>query len=56
MHAQSERLVKFYAIQPRDDSFRLRRYAIDRDEIEASGVRSPAVLEFRDVFVDETDA
>lgn len=54
LHAQSERKIKFYAVRPLDESFRLRRYAIDQDEIEASGVRSPATLEFRDVFVDQT--
>lgn len=43
---------KFYGIQPRNDSFGLRRFPIDVDEIDASGVREPAFLEFRDVFVD----
>lgn len=56
LHARSDRKVKFYAIRPFDGSFRLRRREIDTEEIESSGVRSPASLEFRDVFVDETDA
>lgn len=56
LHAHSDRPVKFYAVRPLEGSFRLGRHAIDRDEIESSGVRSPAGLEFRDVFIDETDA
>lgn len=56
LHARSEREVKFYVIRPLDGSFRLRRYPIDRGEIETSGVRGPAALEYRDVFADETDA
>jgi hypothetical protein len=56
LHARSDRAVRFYVIRPLDGSFRLRRHKIDTNEIESSGVRSPASLEFRDVFVDETDA
>lgn len=40
---------KFYGIQPRDDSFGLRRFPIDVDEIDASGVREPAFLEIREL-------
>lgn len=56
LHAQSARPIKFYAVRPSDGSFRLKRDAIDKDEIESTGVPSPAVLEFRDVFVDFADA
>ena len=56
LHASSDRSIKFYAIRPLDGSFRLRRHVVDKKEIESSGVRGPAVLDFRDVFIDETDA
>ena len=55
LHARSERPIKFYAIYPLDDSFRLKRRTVDTDEIEATGLRSSAALDFRDVFIDETD-
>jgi hypothetical protein len=54
LHANSDRSIKFYAIRPLDGSFRLRKHVVDKEEIEASGVRGPAVLDFRDVFIDET--
>ncbi|MEO8410362.1 MAG: DUF2971 domain-containing protein [Propionivibrio sp.] len=56
LHASSEPSVKFYAIYPLNDGFRLRRSVVDTNEIEAIGLRSSAALDFRDVFVDETDA
>jgi len=56
LHAKSERTVKFFYIRPLDGSFRIKRFAIDTDEIESSGIRIPAALEFSDVFVDLTDA
>lgn len=56
LYANSNYAVKFYSIHPLDGSFRLKRYSVDTEEIEATGVRTPAALEFRDVFVDETKA
>lgn len=53
LHTRSERPVKFYAIHPRHDSFRLKRSLVDTDEIEATGFRSSPLLDFRDVFIDD---
>jgi hypothetical protein len=46
-----DRSVNLYQIYPLDDSFRLRRRCVDRDEIEACGIRSSAFLDFKDVFL-----
>lgn len=56
LHAHSERKIHFYAIRPRDESFRLGRIEVDQEEIRAFGIRGPAALEFRDVFFDQADA
>jgi len=56
LHASSERPVKFYAIHPLEDSFGLKRRLMDADEIEATGVRTSALMDFPDVFIDETGA
>lgn len=56
LFANSTSKVKFFAIHPLESSFRLRRQLVDTDEIQATGVRTPAFLEFRDVFVDRTGA
>jgi len=48
-----ERNVKLYEMYPREDSFRLKRRAVDRDEVESYGLRTPAGIEFRDIFLDE---
>lgn len=53
LFANSEVAVKFYVIRPLDGGFRLKRYAVDTEEIEVAGVRAPASLEFRDVFIGE---
>ena len=52
LFANSEHAVKFYAIRPLDGSFRLKRYAVDTEAIQATGGQAPAALEFRDVFLD----
>ena len=41
--------VTFYDIYPRRDSFDLARREVDADEIEACGVRSSVIFDFRDV-------
>lgn len=43
--------IKLWQIGPKDESFRLRRRGIPRDEIEAVGIREPAFLLFKDVVV-----
>jgi hypothetical protein len=40
-----------YQIYPRDDSFLLRRRSLDRDEIEACGIRRSPWLMFEDVII-----
>lgn len=47
--------VALYDMVPIDESFRLKRRLVDRDEIGSYGLRVPAAIEFRDVFLgDET--
>lgn len=41
--------IKLWKIQPREESFKLRRVLIDRDEIEAHGIREPSFLMFNDI-------
>ena len=43
--------VELYDIYPRDDSFRLKRTPVDREEFESRGMRQPAWLEFKDLFL-----
>lgn len=45
--------VKFYRVYPRDDKFSLNRYLIDANEHRQFGIRSSAVLDFKDVFLPE---
>ena len=45
--------VALYSIYPLDDSFRIKRRPVDRDEIGSYGLRAPATIEFKDVFVDD---
>lgn len=47
--------IKLYSVHPKDDTFRLARSLIDRDEIEAVGVSDPAFLIFKDVVFDDID-
>ena len=56
LHAKEDRSIRFYGLYPLDDSFRLKRRLIDTDEIQETGLRSSALLDFRNVFVAETDA
>jgi hypothetical protein len=56
LFAETQRPMKFYVIRPRDESFALKRHRVDVDEVEATGVRSSVLLDFQDVFIDETDA
>ena len=46
--------VALYDMFPLEDSFRLKRRPVDRDEIGSYGLRTPAAIEFKNVFVDET--
>lgn len=48
--------IKLWGIRPKEDTFKLRRSLIDRDEIEASGIREPGFLIFKDIVWDEDDA
>jgi hypothetical protein len=43
--------IGFFEIYPLDDSFRLKRRKVDRDEIEACGIRTSAILAFKDVVL-----
>jgi hypothetical protein len=47
--------IKLYAIHPKGDTFRLARSLIDREELEAVGVRDPAFIMFKDVVWDDED-
>jgi hypothetical protein len=49
--------VLLYNVYPLDDSFRLKRRPVDRDEIASYGIRTPAAIDFKDVFLtDEIDS
>ncbi|CAG0978158.1 hypothetical protein RHDC4_01707 [Rhodocyclaceae bacterium] len=54
LYARSEDRVKFFVMRPLDGSFQLKRCPVDTDEVEATSVRTPAFIEFRDMFVDES--
>jgi hypothetical protein len=43
--------VNLYEIYPCEDSFDLNRRSVDRDEIEACGIRSSSALIFRDIVL-----
>ncbi len=43
--------ISFFEIYPLDDSFNLKRRRLDRDEVEACGMRSSAILIFKDVLL-----
>lgn len=47
--------IKLWQIWPKDESFKLRRRAVPRDEIEAVGVREPAFLMFKDLVFPTND-
>jgi hypothetical protein len=46
--------IKFYDVYSRDHSFRLHRRVIEQDEILARGIRIPAALIFKDVFLSDS--
>lgn len=41
--------IKIWQVLPKDDGFGLRRYQVDRDEIEALAIREPGFLMFKDI-------
>jgi hypothetical protein len=45
--------ISFYDLYPLEDTFRLKRRQVDTAEIEACGVRTSVLLDFKDVFLDE---
>jgi hypothetical protein len=47
--------VALYEIYPLDATFRLRRRLVDRYEIEAQGLRTPAAIAFKDTFLPGSD-
>jgi len=55
MYRNKERAPKFYAMHVRDNGFKLSRALIDADEIHAIGIQSAALLDFRDIFKDESN-
>lgn len=55
LFANSDSLISFYDLYPLEDSFRLKRRRVDTAEIEACGVRTPALLDFKDVFLDKSE-
>lgn len=48
--------IKFYALRAKDETFGLERHLLDAEEIVQMPVQRSAILEFRDVFVDETQS
>lgn len=55
-HPKQSSSVHFYALHIQDPGFRLIRRRVDADEIHASGVASPVLLDFRDVIAQAPDA
>lgn len=51
LHDQPQ--IKLYSISPREQTFKLRRTPIDRDEIDAGAISEPGWLMFKDVVWDE---
>jgi len=54
LFANSTLPIAFYDLYPLEDSFRLKRRLVDTAEIEATGVRTSTLLDFRDVILDES--
>lgn len=48
-----DRDVALYDIYPLDDSFRLKRRPVERDDIETRGLHQPVALHFKDIFLTE---
>jgi hypothetical protein len=51
LHDQPQ--IKLYSISPKEQTFKLRRTSIDRDEIDAGAISEPGWLMFKDVVWDE---
>jgi hypothetical protein len=47
--------IKIWQVLPKDDGFGLRRYQVDRAEIDALAIREPGFLMFKDVVWDDGD-
>ena len=47
--------IAFYDLYPLEDSFRLKRRLVDTDEIEACGVETSALLDFKDIVLDQSE-
>lgn len=45
--------IKIWQVLPKDEGFGLRRYQVDRDEIEALAIREPGFLMFKDIVWDD---
>lgn len=45
--------IKIWQVLPKDDGFGLRRYQVDRDEIEVLAIREPGFLMFKDIVSDD---
>ncbi len=56
LYANSQWPIAFYRVYPRETTFGLTRHAIDAAEIEATGVRSSGILDFKNIFLEEPDA
>jgi hypothetical protein len=55
LFANSNSSIAFYDLYPLEDSFRLKRRSANTDEIEACGVETSALLDFKDVVFDESE-
>jgi len=47
--------IKIWQVLPKDEGFGLRRYLVDRDEINAMAVQEPSFLMFKDIIWDDLD-
>lgn len=47
--------IAFYNLYALEDSFHLKRRLVDTDEIEACGVETSALLDFKDIILDESN-
>lgn len=56
LYANSQRPVAFYRMYPRETTFGLKKHVIDTAKVEATGLRSSAILDFRNIFLEEPDA
>ncbi|MFO1260511.1 MAG: hypothetical protein U1E68_05460 [Sphingomonadaceae bacterium] len=45
--------VKIWQVLPKNDGFGLRRYQVDRQEIEALAIQEPGFLMFKDIVWDD---